>query len=342
MNMSNQQQYKPGDKVRFLNDVGGGIVKSVRKDGSLMVETEDGFDYPADPENLVLIERGAESLAQKQAGDTDDLPEPHEMKVTDNRSSYHILLAFTRDEKAHKIRLHLINDAPFYLNFAIYKYDNQAYSLISQDVLEPDTKIELSGIDDRDLNELKKIAIQGMFTGNSLESLKPTIQGELKIKTVQLIKDESYKDSDYFTEKAIVHKLYSSDKGAEADLSDVLREKELQEVLDIEKATRSQKHPEPVVWEEDLHINVLVDSVVGMSNHEILNYQMGYFHEVLNESIKERVDTVVFIHGIGNGTLKSTLRKSLEKDYKLYYEDASFKEYGFGATKVYPLRKIKD
>jgi dsDNA-specific endonuclease/ATPase MutS2 len=44
---------------------------------------------------------------------------------------------------------------------------------------------------------------------------------------------------------------------------------------------------------------------------------------------------IVFIHGVGNGKLKHELRRILDAEYKnLRYQDASFKEYGFGATMV--------
>ena len=43
----------------------------------------------------------------------------------------------------------------------------------------------------------------------------------------------------------------------------------------------------------------------------------------------------MFIHGVGNGTLKTELRKALGIEYKkLTYHDASFKEYGYGATLI--------
>ncbi|MGC9330945.1 MAG: DUF2027 domain-containing protein, partial [Bacteroidales bacterium] len=222
-----------------------------------------------------------------------------------------------------------------------YQAYDEAYKLISQDVLEPDTKLELMKIDDKNLNDLKKVAMQGLFTGNQMQQLKPLIQAELKIKQARLKQDEAYSNSDYFHDKAQVHVMYSNDIIVNADLNEVSSEKEMLEKLDAEKHSRSTKRSEPVVWEEDLHINALVDTVVGMSNHEILEYQMRYFHEVLNEAIKERIESVVFIHGIGNGTLRSTLRKSLENDYKLRYEDASFKEYGFGATRVFPTQQVK-
>ncbi len=333
--MSNTKQYRPGDKVRFLNDVGEGEVRRVQKDGTLIVETEDGFEYPVAPEDLVLIERGTESLAQKSADEAPKQTDPEKMKIREDRTVYKVLLAFTRDDEGRKVSMFVINDSPYYLNFALYKEVNEAYNLISQDVLEPDTKLEVVTINDRELNDLKKVAMQGLFTGNEMQTLKPAIEAELKIKPTRLIQDDAYSVSDYFYDKAQVHVMYSNDIVVNADLSAVSSEKEMQEKLDEEKSRRSKKRPEPVIWEEDLHINALVDSVVGMSNHEILEHQMQHFHQVLSHAVEEGVYAVVFIHGIGNGTLKTTLRKSLEKDYKFKYEDASFKEYGFGATKVF-------
>jgi hypothetical protein len=85
----------------------------------------------------------------------------------------------------------------------------------------------------------------------------------------------------------------------------------------------------------DLHINKLVDIVVGLSNGEILNFQLDAFRRELNKSISSNEREIVFIHGIGNGTLKSELRRAAEKEYKwCQQEDASFREFGFGATRI--------
>ena len=35
-----------GDKVRFLNSVGGGVVRGFRGKDQVLVEDEDGFEYP--------------------------------------------------------------------------------------------------------------------------------------------------------------------------------------------------------------------------------------------------------------------------------------------------------
>lgn len=44
---------------------------------------------------------------------------------------------------------------------------------------------------------------------------------------------------------------------------------------------------------------------------------------------------IVFIHGKGDGVLRKAIEKELKTKYKqYYYQDASFREYGFGATVV--------
>ena len=39
-------KFKSGDKVRFLNDIGGGIVNKVNDNGIVVVQTSDGFEIP--------------------------------------------------------------------------------------------------------------------------------------------------------------------------------------------------------------------------------------------------------------------------------------------------------
>ena len=47
---------KIGDKVRFLNDVGGGKITAFRPGGIVLVEDADGFDVPMPQNEVVVIE----------------------------------------------------------------------------------------------------------------------------------------------------------------------------------------------------------------------------------------------------------------------------------------------
>ncbi|MBQ9417969.1 MAG: hypothetical protein IJU19_05240 [Bacteroidales bacterium] len=48
-------QFKIGDKVKFLNAVGGGIVRNIQG-GMVYVEDESGFDMPFAPGELIRME----------------------------------------------------------------------------------------------------------------------------------------------------------------------------------------------------------------------------------------------------------------------------------------------
>jgi hypothetical protein len=87
--------------------------------------------------------------------------------------------------------------------------------------------------------------------------------------------------------------------------------------------------------EVDLHINRLIDHVIGLTNTEILTIQLDVFRKEINQAIRSNEREIIFIHGIGNGTLKGELRRVAAQEYKwCSQEDASFKEYGFGATRI--------
>ncbi|MDY6371787.1 MAG: hypothetical protein SPL12_05760 [Bacteroidales bacterium] len=47
-------QFKIGDKVKFLNAVGGGIVKKIQG-STIFVEDETGFDMPMQPSELIRM-----------------------------------------------------------------------------------------------------------------------------------------------------------------------------------------------------------------------------------------------------------------------------------------------
>ena len=47
---------KIGDKVRFLNEIGGGIVTGFRGKDIVLVEDTDGFDIPMPIRECVVID----------------------------------------------------------------------------------------------------------------------------------------------------------------------------------------------------------------------------------------------------------------------------------------------
>jgi len=98
-----------------------------------------------------------------------------------------------------------------------------------------------------------------------------------------------------------------------------------------------RKEKEEVVLEVDLHIKKLTKSVKGLDNYDMLNMQLDTAKRKIEFAIHKRIPKIIFIHGVGEGVLKTELHYLLNK-YPVNYYDASYKKYGLGATEVYVLQ----
>lgn len=92
--------------------------------------------------------------------------------------------------------------------------------------------------------------------------------------------------------------------------------------------------------EVDLHIHHLTSSTKGMDTYDILNLQVETAKRKLEFAIKNNIQKIVFIHGVGAGVLKTEL-DFLFKNYKVDTYAASFKKFGLGATEVYIYQNPK-
>lgn len=89
------------------------------------------------------------------------------------------------------------------------------------------------------------------------------------------------------------------------------------------------------IIEIDLHAHALLDSTQGLSAGEIKDYQMNIFRQTMETYRKDRGRRIVFIHGNGDGVLRKAILTELKYTYKTCrHQDASFQQYGFGATMV--------
>ena len=97
-----------------------------------------------------------------------------------------------------------------------------------------------------------------------------------------------------------------------------------------ERSKKKRITPEEI----DLHIEELIDDHTGLTNTEIVTIQLNYFRKCLDESILNNKRKIIFIHGVGKGTLKSEMDKILKTYENITFCDASYARYGFGATEV--------
>lgn len=101
------------------------------------------------------------------------------------------------------------------------------------------------------------------------------------------------------------------------------------------KAHQEHKKEKNELVEVDLHAHELLETTAGMSAGDIKDYQLKVFRDTMNAHIHEKGRKLVFIHGKGEGALRKAIIDELKYAFKsCEYQDASFQQYGFGATMV--------
>jgi len=122
------------------------------------------------------------------------------------------------------------------------------------------------------------------------------------------------------------------------DLNTILSEKQ-QKKPGKSLRTKPKERFQPTM-EVDLHIHQLVPKSKHLSNYEILNIQMDTAKRQLEFAISKRIQKVVFIHGVGEGVLRSELEFLFGRYDNLKFYDADYQKYGRGATEVYFFQSV--
>jgi len=87
-------------------------------------------------------------------------------------------------------------------------------------------------------------------------------------------------------------------------------------------------------WEVDLHLHELIDTYQQKSDYEKLLFQLNYFRKCMDAAIAHRVKKVIFIHGVGKGTLREEIIHALRDYDRIRHYDAPMRKYGYGALTV--------
>ena len=121
-------------------------------------------------------------------------------------------------------------------------------------------------------------------------------------------------------------------------MNQVKQEKEIPKPRSFVKEKKIKEAPVP---EFDLHIEKLVKNFRGMSNYDILTLQSETAKRHVEFAIKNRIPKIVFIHGVGEGVLKSELDFMLGRYDNIVFQDANYQKYGSGATEIYIKQNSK-
>ena len=157
---------------------------------------------------------------------------------------------------------------------------------------------------------------------------------QLKGKIVKKIEPSLEEDRDVFEPVIIPQKKDKEVIIGREEIRKALQEKMQTKVVGKVSLKHSHRRGE-VETEVDLHIEHLLDQWKHLSNGEIVQHQLSVARERLDQAILDGLHRVVFIHGVGNGTLKKEVLKLVKSYPGIRTEDGHFGVYGVGATVVH-------
>ncbi len=347
---------KIGDKVRYLNAIGGGVVTCFQSKNVVLVE-EDGFESPVLVTDIVVVEptnefnfpiedlkpkrsKGVETeFVEEEEKDVELEYQWNEREETEDGEKLSVYLAFVpKDVKKLQtcdMELYVVNDSNYFMQFAIFTGVDEKRVVVHSDI-EPQTKIYVKDINKLELNEYEHIQFQAFAYKRVSFSMKPAIDFAVRIHPVKYYKLHSFRENDFFDEDAMMITIIENDVlNYEIQIDPVILQQAIQSKEREEPKKQSKKQKKADVIEVDLHIHELLDNTSGMTNFEMLGVQMKKFSEVMEENLRFKGQKIVFIHGKGEGVLRAEIEKELKKKYKsCRVQDASFQQYGFGATQV--------
>ena len=282
---------------------------------------------------------------------------PVEERVGGN--SLNVYLAFVPEDAQQlshtKMAVELVNDSNYYLRYTFATAEGESWSLRNEGEMGPNTKVTLETIAAEDYNSFEQSAFQAIaFKRQKSYVRKPAIDVKLHIEPLKLVKQHLFAESPFYDQPAMLYTIVEGDEPAETPIEQIDADKLKLEMLSkaalqkmkhdanssknfaaaSAKTARGDRKPnEPLVV--DLHAHEILETTQGMNSMDILQYQLEVFRRTLKEHAAERGLKIVFIHGKGEGVLRKAIINELNRYFKqCSYQDASFQEYGYGATLV--------
>lgn len=350
-----------GDIIRFLNTTGGGRIVGFSGPNTALVEDADGFEMPTPISECVVVESagttgtgktiGAKTAENTFGATASEKVFEKEIQTKDG-DKIDLSIAYTLTNPSNidfsDFDVYLINESNYSIYFQyLTKDDSGKHSLQYRGNVSPYSREKIFKLTRGLINQFdRKFLVRAIAfkLANSFTN-KPMYEVTLSLDPKVLLKASSYKENPLIDIPAHLISIIKEDETSFFNMEESLEKLSAHQMQMQSDKQRSDgtnkktpvKQSPPSILEIDLHANEVLETTSGMSNSDILNYQLGVFRDIMSKYYgKNGSQKIVFIHGKGNGSLRQALTKELSQKYpRAKYQDASFQEYGFGATLVF-------
>lgn len=310
--------FKLGDFVRFVDERREGYITRIIDEQMVGVTGDDDFEIPVPASKITRVHGHNYEDNQGIVSFQDTKADSGEFQ------SKGVYLAFITDQRSNSVvNFHMINETSFQLLISLTSERSDKYKGEYAGIVQPKTATKIYTASLTELNNWPKFIVQALFY--SPQNIKPL---------APLLFEDKFKAKDFSTTKKKIPLLNENGWVVRLD------EEEL--VIDAEKLKESffkpaeeRKTIDIPSKEIDLHIEKLRDDYQFLSKNEILKIQLEQFKKTLEAAIVHKLHNIIVIHGVGNGTLRYEIHKTLSKHPQVKtFMDARKERFGYGATEV--------
>ncbi len=311
---------KIGDYVRFINEKQEGVVTKII-DHQLVGVTIDGdFEITVLVSELVLVQNAEAKLRE----DLDELPN-HSIKLSKELKDTLSIAVCVDDKLGHLYHMYFINQSSLSIAVTLMVQKGQVYEGIFIGIIGANAveRICSNTLSDFDQNHTHHFQVM-YFKSGEFSPRQPQLFRK-NIKAKQIISGS--KELPFLSKKGYLSDL-ESDSSITLD-AELMKEQLLNTSNTVERDIQIPNK------EIDLHIEEITEEFSSMSADEIFRLQMETFRRNLELGIAFQFQSMIFIHGLGNGTLRNEIHKQLGKHPNVKtFKDARKEKFGYGATEV--------
>lgn len=323
-----------------------------KKGGSGLMFDQEAFD-----EGKKMESTGSAKVESVKAEPEPELP----VEETVHGDKMNVALAFepsdVRNLDRSRFSAVLVNDSNYYLDFVFLRRADgeRGWTCVCHDTVAPNEYHDIVTLTHETIPQYERIAFQCVaYKKEKVFTMQAPVSISRKLDLTKFHKFHCFRPGIYF-ENAVIEvplvkdgtvsmplDLNAAELPEAAGGGDKGLARQLAGKYKVEAGRKPSMHSAPdnprkvlPLIEVDLHIGELTDSLVGMQPKDMLEMQLEAVRKHMKANSLRIGQKIVFIHGKGEGVLRKAVLDLLKKEYpKAELQDASFREYGFGATLV--------
>lgn len=320
-------KFKVGDKVKFLDEPGGGKVTAIVDDKMVKIETDEGFEMPVLMSELILDYRNIP--VQEERVQTKRKTEIHEIENNNSESEADEITAISTWSKPNEaeglylvfephdqqwfltgpVSVFLVNHTDLDILYSLFLEVSGSYRGVDYGSIPAHSKKLLDVVSREEIENWSHGTMQVLIHEDEPQNIYLPIHTEINIRISRFFKEGSYTSNTLVNGKAIVSvlSLKSTFQTAGTTGKFDVQPQKTKNAQQKEKALIDQYKSafrEAIV---DLHIGEILDNIAGLESSDIFRIQIEHFKKTLDSAMAHDYRKVTYIHGIGNGVLKNAI-----------------------------------